>query len=64
VPGAVVTRIHADVVRVLKDPAIADKLSGMGATAIGNEPGEFAAAMRSDSEKWGKLIREAHIKAE
>jgi len=49
---------------VLKDPAIADKLSGMGATAIGNRPEEFGAAMRADSEKWGKLIREAHIKAE
>jgi tripartite-type tricarboxylate transporter receptor subunit TctC len=62
--GAIVAKIHADVVRVLKDPAVADKLSGMGATAIGNRPEEFGAAMRADSEKWGKLIREAHIKAE
>jgi tripartite-type tricarboxylate transporter receptor subunit TctC len=63
-PGATIAKIHADVVRVLKDPAIADKLSGMGATAIGSRPEEFGAAMRADSEKWGKLIREAHIKAE
>jgi tripartite-type tricarboxylate transporter receptor subunit TctC len=63
-PAAVVSRIHADVVKVLKDPSIAEKLSGMGATAIGNEPAEFGAVMRSDSEKWGRLIREAHIKAE
>jgi len=63
-PAATVARIHADVVRVLKDPAIAEKLSGMGATAIGNTPEEFGAVMRADSEKWGRLIREAHIKAE
>jgi tripartite-type tricarboxylate transporter receptor subunit TctC len=63
-PGATVAKIHADVVRVLKDPAISEKLSGMGATAIGNTPEEFGAAMRADSEKWGRLIREAHIKAE
>lgn len=63
-PGATVSKIHADVVRVLKDPAISEKLSGMGATAIGNTPEEFGAAMRADSEKWGRLIREAHIKAE
>jgi tripartite-type tricarboxylate transporter receptor subunit TctC len=63
-PGPTVARIHGDVVKVLRDPAIAEKLSGMGATAIGNEPGEFGAIMRADSEKWGKLIREAHIKAE
>jgi tripartite-type tricarboxylate transporter receptor subunit TctC len=63
-PRETVARIHGDVVRLLRDPAIAERLSGMGATAIGNEPAEFGAVMRSDSEKWGRLIREAHIKAE
>jgi tripartite-type tricarboxylate transporter receptor subunit TctC len=63
-PRATVAKIHDDVVKVLRDPAIAEKLSGMGATAIANEPNEFGAIMRSDSEKWGKLIREANIKAE
>src|SRR5215467_16160458 len=63
-PGAVVSKVHADVARLLKDPAIAEKLSGMGATAIGNTPAEFGAIMKADSEKWGRLIREAHIKAE
>ena len=64
VPRPAIARIHADVVKVLKDPAISEKLSGMGASAIGNEPEQFGAAMRADSEKWGKLIREAHIRAE
>jgi hypothetical protein len=36
----------------------------MGATAIGNTPEQFGAAMRADSEKWGRLIREADIRAE
>jgi len=64
VPAPVVARIHDDVVKLLRDPAVSEKLSAMGATAIGNEPGEFGAAMRADSEKWGRLIREAHIQAE
>jgi tripartite-type tricarboxylate transporter receptor subunit TctC len=63
-PAAMVTKIHADVVKQLRDPAVAEKLSGMGATAIGNAPAEFGAIMRADSEKWGKLIQEANIKAE
>jgi tripartite-type tricarboxylate transporter receptor subunit TctC len=63
-PRDTVARIHADVVKLLRDPAVAEKLSGMGATAIGNAPAEFGAAMRADSEKWGRLIREANIKAE
>jgi tripartite-type tricarboxylate transporter receptor subunit TctC len=64
VPAPVVARIHDDVVKLLRDPAVSEKLSAMGATAIGNEPAEFGAAMRADSEKWGRLIREAHIQAE
>ncbi|HET7201669.1 MAG TPA: tripartite tricarboxylate transporter substrate binding protein [Burkholderiales bacterium] len=64
VPRAIIARIHADVIKVLRDPAVSERLSAMGATAIGNEPGEFAAVMRADSEKWGKLIREARIRAE
>jgi tripartite-type tricarboxylate transporter receptor subunit TctC len=63
-PRDTVARVHADVVKLLRDPAVAEKLSGMGATAIGNAPAEFGAAMRADSEKWGRLIREANIKAE
>src|SRR3989475_3741886 len=63
-PPATIAKIHDDVVKVLRDPAIAEKLSGMGATAIGNEPAQFGATMRADSEKWGRLIREANIRAE
>jgi len=63
-PRDTVARINTDVVKLLHDPAVAERLSGMGATAIGNAPAEFGAAMRADSEKWGKLIREANIKAE
>ena len=64
VPRAVIARIHADVVRVLQDAGVSAKLSAMGATAVGNTPEQFGALLRADSEKWGTLIREAHIRAE
>jgi tripartite-type tricarboxylate transporter receptor subunit TctC len=64
VPRAVIGKIHADVTRVLQDTGVSERLSAMGATAIGNTPGQFGAAMRADSEKWGRLIREADIRAE
>lgn len=63
-PREVVARIHADVTRVLQDTALSQTLSVMGATAIGNTPEEFGAIMRNDSAKWGKLIKEANIRAE
>jgi tripartite-type tricarboxylate transporter receptor subunit TctC len=64
VPGAIVGKIHADVVKVLQDPGVSERFSAMGATAVGNTPEQFGAVMRADSEKWAKLIREADIRAE
>ena len=63
-PRAIVGKIHADVVKVLQDAGVSEKLSAMGATAVGNTPEQFGRAMRADSEKWGRLIREANIRAE
>src|SRR5258708_5151155 len=64
VPGAIIARIHADVVKVLQYAGIAERRSAMGSTAVGNSPEQFGAAMRAESEKWGRLIREANIRAE
>jgi len=64
VPRAIIGKIHADVTQVLQDAGVSERLSAMGATAVGNTPEQFGAAMRADSEKWGRLIREANIRAE
>ena len=63
-PRAIVGKVHADVVKVLQDAGVSEKLSAMGATAVGNTPEQFGAMMRADSEKWGRLIRETNIRAE
>jgi len=52
------------VTKVLQDAGVSEKLAAMGATAVGNTPEQFGAMMRADSEKWGRLIREANIRAE
>jgi tripartite-type tricarboxylate transporter receptor subunit TctC len=36
----------------------------MGADVIGSTPDQLDAFMRSESAKWGKVIKEANIKAE
>jgi tripartite-type tricarboxylate transporter receptor subunit TctC len=63
-PRETVAKLHADVVRVLQDASIAQRLAEMGASVIGNTPEEFGAVMRADSAKWGRLIRETNIKAD
>ncbi len=64
VPKELITRIHGDFTRVLQEKDIRDKITGMGADVVGNSPDQFAKFWRDESEKWGRVIREAGIKAE
>jgi tripartite-type tricarboxylate transporter receptor subunit TctC len=62
-PRAVIDRINADTRRALADEAVKVKLAALGGEAIGSSPEEMAAFLLSETEKWGKLIKEAGIKA-
>jgi tripartite-type tricarboxylate transporter receptor subunit TctC len=63
-PKDVVSKVHADVTRVLREPDIQKKISEMGADVVGNSPEEFGAAMRAESAQWADVIKAANIKAE
>jgi len=61
-PQAIVDKVAADTARVLAMPDIREKLAAIGLETVGNSPAEFAAIVRKDYEKWGKVIRDANIK--
>ena len=63
-PPEVLARIHADVVRVLKDPGVRDKIHAMGADVVGNSPEEFGAWMRAESAQWAEIIKSGNIRPE
>jgi tripartite-type tricarboxylate transporter receptor subunit TctC len=68
VPSAVskdiVSSIHADVIKVLRDADIRKRIEDLGADVIGNTPEEFGAAMRAESAQWAEIIKAGNIKAE
>jgi tripartite-type tricarboxylate transporter receptor subunit TctC len=61
-PRPVIDKVAADVAKVLAMPEIREKLAGMGLETVGNTPAEFAAIVKNDHAKWGKVIRDANIK--
>ncbi len=63
-PRDLVTRFQGDVSKVLAQPDVRDKLQAMGADVIGSMPDRFAAFMRAETAKWGKVIKAANIRAE
>ena len=63
-PRELVNRLYGDVSKVLQQPDFRDRIVNMGADVVGSTPEQFGAFMKSESAKWGKVIREANIKAE
>jgi tripartite-type tricarboxylate transporter receptor subunit TctC len=63
-PPDLVNKLYADVSKVLQQADFREKIAGMGADVVGSTPAQFGAFMKSESAKWGKVIREANIKAE
>jgi len=64
VPQDVVTRIHGEVVKILSSPDLKGRLGPQGIELVTNSPAEFARFVREDNVKWGKIIKEAGIKAD
>ncbi|HVL37683.1 MAG TPA: tripartite tricarboxylate transporter substrate binding protein [Burkholderiales bacterium] len=63
-PPEIIQRIHADATRIVNAPDLKSKLAAQGIMIETNSPAEFARAIREDHARWGKVIREAGIKAE
>ncbi|MDB5865114.1 MAG: Tripartite-type tricarboxylate transporter, receptor component TctC [Betaproteobacteria bacterium] len=61
---AIVTRLHHDIVKILAATDTREKLGAQGFEPVGNAPAEFGAYIKSEIVKWGRVIREAGIKAE
>jgi tripartite-type tricarboxylate transporter receptor subunit TctC len=63
-PKETVLKIHADVIRVLRDPEVKKRITDLGADVVGNSPEEFGTAMRAESTQWAEIIKAANIRAE
>lgn len=63
-PADIVSKLHDAYVKAVSDKAIKDKLIGAGIDPLQSTPQEMAAYMKSEAEKWAKVIKTANIKIE
>ncbi|MBY0270178.1 MAG: tripartite tricarboxylate transporter substrate binding protein [Burkholderiales bacterium] len=61
-PKAVIDRLNAEILRILKLPDIRDKLSGLGADIVGSTPEEFAKYLRDEISKWRRVAKQANVR--
>lgn len=62
--AAVIAKLHADITRTLALPDVREKLVSLGFDLVGGTPEAFAALIRNDLARFGKLVKAAGIKAE
>lgn len=62
-PAKVVNQLNREIVAILREPELNERLSREGAEPVGNAPKEFRAFIQSEIEKWRKVIRAAGIQA-
>jgi len=63
-PPAIVNRLNAEINKALAAPQLRSQFAEQSVNAAGGKPEDFAALIRQDYDKWGKLIREGNIKPE
>jgi tripartite-type tricarboxylate transporter receptor subunit TctC len=63
-PKDIIASLHDMIVKSLAAPGVKDKLSAMAYVGIGNSPEECTAFFKAEMDKWGKVIKDAGLKAE
>jgi tripartite-type tricarboxylate transporter receptor subunit TctC len=63
-PRAIIERLNAESVKAMNAPATRERLAGLGGEPLSATPEQTAALLKTEYEQWGKVIREAGIKAE
>jgi len=63
-PAAVISNWQASVAKAMREPDIREKLATLGTDPVGSTQEAFAAFMKAESARWGKVIRDANIQPE
>jgi tripartite-type tricarboxylate transporter receptor subunit TctC len=63
-PREVIEKVYRDSEKVLALPDIKSRFDGLGMAPVGNSPVEFAKAIREETERWGKIVRERKLVVE
>jgi tripartite-type tricarboxylate transporter receptor subunit TctC len=61
-PRAIIDRLHQETVRALRAPEVVKQLASEGGDIVGSTPEVFGAYIKTETEKWARVIKAAGIK--
>ena len=63
-PQAIVEKLHAEFTRALASTDVREKMLQLGAEPVGSRPEEFAAFIKSEADKYAKLVKASGAKVD
>jgi tripartite-type tricarboxylate transporter receptor subunit TctC len=63
-PKEIVDLLQHEIAKAVADPSVRERLLKLGFEPVANKPEEFGARIRTEIEKWGKVVRDAHLRIE
>jgi tripartite-type tricarboxylate transporter receptor subunit TctC len=63
-PAEIVDRLNTEINAALADPKMKARFADLGGTVLPGSPADFGKLLADETNKWGKVIRAANIKAE
>jgi len=62
-PKPILNKVSQDIARVLHMPDVADNMKSQGLVVVTQTPDEFDALIKSEAERYGKILRDAGVGA-
>jgi tripartite-type tricarboxylate transporter receptor subunit TctC len=63
-PAAIIGKLNTEINAGLADPKLRARLADLGGTVLAGSPAEFGTLIADETEKWGKVVKAAHMKPE
>ena len=63
-PREVVDKLYAAIIETMKTPEVVQRLANGGVDVVVSKPGEFTRFVQSETERWGKAVKEAGATAD
>ena len=63
-PRAIVTQLHADSGKVLKDPQVVERFAAQGLEVEASTSADFASYIKAELARWSKVVRVAGLQVQ